>query len=297
MNDSSTIIPFGSMPTLRMADAPVSGNLDALLERARNGEIDKIVVALPGSDSQLCEVMARLAVLPLSVLYCPELKQLPINVRGIESLGDLQLLVVQNQPLSDRARILKGAMDYTLTLVALVLLAPLFLAIAIAIKLDSPGPVFFRQRRDGYNGSVIRVLKFRTMTVTEDGPVIRQAVPDDPRITRVGRFLRRTSLDELPQLFTVLSGEMSLVGPRPHAVAHGREYARLLDQYVLRHRMKPGLTGWAQVNGYRGATEDPELMRKRVEHDIYYIENWSIWLDIEILIRTVLVVLRGHNAY
>jgi putative colanic acid biosynthesis UDP-glucose lipid carrier transferase len=188
-------------------------------------------------------------------------------------------------------------MDYTLTLVALVLLAPLFLAIAIAIKLDSPGPVFFRQRRDGYNGSVIRVLKFRTMTVTEDGPVIRQAVPDDPRITRVGRFLRRTSLDELPQLFTVLSGEMSLVGPRPHAVAHGREYARLLDQYVLRHRMKPGLTGWAQVNGYRGATEDPELMRKRVEHDIYYIENWSIWLDIEILIRTVLVVLRGHNAY
>jgi len=157
--------------------------------------------------------------------------------------------------------------------------------------------VLFRQRRHGYNHQIIRVFKFRTLTVMEDGEQIRQAVPDDERITRIGRFLRRTSLDELPQLINVITGDMSLVGPRPHALAHNDHYAKLLEGYARRHRVKPGITGWAQINGYRGPTTDPELMRKRMEHDLYYIEHWSFWLDMEILMRTVIEMVRQRNAH
>jgi putative colanic acid biosynthesis UDP-glucose lipid carrier transferase len=184
-----------------------------------------------------------------------------------------------------------------LATVALIVFSPVMLAIAAAIKLDSRGPVFFIQSRNGYNHRVIRVRKFRTMTVTEDGPVVTQAVRGDKRVTRVGRFLRRTSLDELPQLFNVLCGELSLIGPRPHAVAHNESYARLLNSYANRHKVKPGITGWAQVNGCRGETKSPEDMRQRVELDLYYIKNWSPWLDIKILARTALVPFHSPNAY
>lgn len=276
---------------------PVSGGLEQLIALGRKGEIDKVVLALPGSSNRLPDIVSKLEVLPISILYCPELRRLPVPIQGLESLGDLHLLLVQKCPLSDRGRIAKTALDVCLASIALLLLAPVMLAIAIAIKLESNGPVLFRQRRNGYNDSVIRVLKFRTMTVTDDGPKILQVEDHDPRVTRVGRFLRRTSLDELPQIFTVLTGEMSLVGPRPHALAHGEQYSRLLKQYAMRHRVKPGITGWAQVNGFRGTTRDPELMRKRVECDTYYIENWSIWFDIEIMLRTIIAIVRGKNAY
>ena len=171
------------------------------------------------------------------------------------------------------------------------------LAVAVAIKLESPGPVFFRQRRHGYNHRLIDVYKFRTMSVAEDGDHVVQAQKNDARVTRVGKFLRRTSLDELPQLFNVLQGEMSLVGPRPHAVAHNQHYRDRLERYANRHCVKPGMTGWAQVNGFRGPTEDPEKMRKRVEMDLYYIENWSLSLDIKIIALTPLVGFVHRNAF
>jgi len=178
----------------------------------------------------------------------------------------------------------------------LLLFAPLMLSIALAIKIDSRGPVLFRQRRHGFNHRIIDIFKFRTMTVTENGDHIDQARKNDPRVTRVGKFLRRTSLDELPQLFNVLRGEMSLVGPRPHALAHNQLYRDQLDRYASRHCVKPGMTGWAQINGLRGPTEDPEKMRLRVRMDLYYIENWSLWLDLKIIAATPFVGFIHPNA-
>jgi putative colanic acid biosynthesis UDP-glucose lipid carrier transferase len=169
--------------------------------------------------------------------------------------------------------------------------------VALAIKLESKGPVFFRQRRVGKNLKVFRVYKFRTMSVMEDGGVVKQAERNDSRITRVGRLLRRTSMDELPQLINVLKGEMSIVGPRPHAVVHDDEFMRRLGHYSRRHRVKPGITGWAQVNGLRGETRTNEQLTRRMEHDLYYVANWSIWFDLEIMLRTFVILLRGRNAY
>jgi exopolysaccharide biosynthesis polyprenyl glycosylphosphotransferase len=191
----------------------------------------------------------------------------------------------------------KRSIDIVGAAIALIMFAPLLLMVALLIKLDSRGPVFFRQARHGYNNGVIRVFKFRTMTAMEDGEHFTQAVRNDPRVTRVGRMLRRTNIDELPQLFNVLSGEMSLVGPRPHATAQNRAFAGQLSRFFCRHRVKPGITGWAQVNGYRGPTETVEKMRQRLEHDLYYIENWSLLLDIEILVMTLFTRTAYTNAY
>ena len=181
--------------------------------------------------------------------------------------------------------------------IALVVFLPLFLMTAVAIRLDSPGPVFFRQRRNGFNIKPFRIFKFRSMTVTEDGSQISQATKSDPRVTRVGGILRRSSVDELPQLLNVLKGEMSLVGPRPHALAHDDQYGKQLAEYAFRHHVKPGITGWAQVNGFRGETSHIEQMRKRVDFDLWYINHWSIWLDLRILLKTGVEVSRSKNAY
>ena len=174
--------------------------------------------------------------------------------------------------------------------------APLLAVAAVAIKLDSSGPIFFKQQRCGFNGRVFSIRKFRTMHVLEDGPVIIQAEPTDRRVTRVGKFLRRTSFDELPQLLNVLDGSMSLVGPRPHALAHDGQFDRLVRNYAFRRRVKPGLTGWAQVHGSRGPTPTAATIERRVEYDLWYIDNWSLLLDLAILMRTPLEVLRGRNA-
>ena len=192
--------------------------------------------------------------------------------------------------------VLKRASDIVFASVLIALLWPLMLAVALGVRMSSPGPIIFKQRRYGLYGERILVYKFRTMLVCEDGS-ITQAKRDDPRVTRIGRFLRRTSLDELPQLFNVLFGSMSLVGPRPHAVAHNEEYRKLIDGYMLRHKVRPGITGWAQVNGLRGETESLEKMTRRVEYDLHYLRNWSLALDISILLRTVRIVLRDRNAY
>jgi putative colanic acid biosynthesis UDP-glucose lipid carrier transferase len=215
---------------------------------------------------------------------------------GTARLGAVSLLQVKPKPIRDWGHVVKLALDYLLATISLLVFAPLMLAIACAIKLDSKGAVLFRQRRHGYNHRIIDVYKFRTMTVQENGSHVEQARKDDPRITRVGRFLRRTSLDELPQLFNVFKGEMSLVGPRPHALAHNQFYAEQLKRYANRHCVKPGITGWAQINGLRGPTEDPEKMRRRVELDLHYIEHWSIWLDLKILVLTPLRGFVHRNA-
>ena len=190
---------------------------------------------------------------------------------------------------------MKRLLDVTVACIALVALLPVMALVALAIKLESRGPVFFRQRRYGRNDDVFRIFKFRSMTVTEDGHNIEQAKPNDARFTRVGKFIRATSIDELPQLLNVLLGQMSIVGPRPHALAHDREFEQKLDLFSRRRRVLPGITGWAQVNGYRGETKTLADIRTRMEMDLYYIDKWSIWLDLEIMVRTVVTVIRGAH--
>jgi Undecaprenyl-phosphate glucose phosphotransferase len=204
---------------------------------------------------------------------------------------------LQRSPLTVLERSVKRVLDIGLASLALFALSPLMLVVACAIRLDSSGPVLFRQTRNGFNGRPFRIFKFRTMTVTEDGPVVVQAQRDDVRVTRIGRVLRRSSIDELPQVFNVLLGSMSLVGPRPHALAHDDQYTKLIANYAYRHHVKPGITGWAQVHGLRGETPDTELMRRRVELDIEYITKWSLLLDLQILARTILELMRSRNAY
>ncbi len=275
-----------------------AGGMRELIAAAQIGACDRIILAMPSAaKEEILEAIAELEVLPTDVQLCPDAMSVPTGISCMSGAASLVLVDLQRPPLNGRGIMLKAAMDYVLGAIALVAFSPLMLAIAAAIKLDSRGPVFFVQSRNGYNHRVIRVAKFRSMTVAEDGDVVTQAVRGDKRVTRVGRFLRRTSLDELPQLFNVLRGELSLVGPRPHAVAHNESYTRLLNRYANRHKVKPGITGWAAVNGFRGETKTPEDMRQRVEMDLYYIKNWSPWLDIQILARTALVPFFSSNAY
>jgi exopolysaccharide biosynthesis polyprenyl glycosylphosphotransferase len=199
--------------------------------------------------------------------------------------------------LGARDRSLKRVIDAVAAGAALLILLPLFLSVALLIRLDSRGPILFRQTRVGLNGSKFVILKFRTMSVLEDGPEIRQATKNDDRVTRIGRWLRATSIDELPQLLNVLAGEMSLVGPRPHAVAHDVQYRSLIAGYARRHDVKPGITGWAQVRGFRGETPSLELMARRVEHDLWYVEHWSFWLDCKIVLQTGTALMRPQNAH
>ncbi len=215
------------------------------------------------------------------------------------STSALPLVVESQSPPSAPTRLgssLKRALDIGISSVTIVLLAPLLVVVAVAIKLENGGPVIFRQKRSGFNEIQFVIFKFRTMTVLEDGPTITQARHGDPRVTRLGQLLRRSSIDELPQLFNVIKGDMSLVGPRPHAVAHDNEYQALIAKYLSRYRVKPGITGWAQINGLRGETRDIEQMAERVRHDLWYINNWSLGLDIHILLRTFFEIIRC-NAY
>jgi len=271
------------------------GSVADLISIGQRNYVDEVVVALADAPQAHTErLIDELSVLPVDVWLCPAEFHMPII--GTARLGDLSLLQVKPKPIRDWGYLLKLTLDYIAGIISLVLFAPLMLAVALAIKLDSPGPVLFRQRRHGYNHRVIDVYKFRTMTVAENGDRVEQARKDDPRVTRIGKFLRKSSLDELPQLFNVLKGEMSLVGPRPHALAHNQHYRERLERYANRHCVKPGMTGWAQIHGFRGPTDDPEKMRKRVQMDLYYIQNWSLWLDIKILVLTPFVGFIHRNA-
>jgi putative colanic acid biosysnthesis UDP-glucose lipid carrier transferase len=261
------------------------------------GRIDQILVAFPWTQASLIEravVALRRQALPVMLL--PDLQSVAYISRPAQ-LGPLPVFELKRAALGPSDLLLKRTLDVCIATAALVLLAPLLAATAIAIKLDSPGPVLFRQRRHGFNNTEFRIFKFRSMRVTEDGPQIKQAVRGDPRITWIGRFLRKSSIDELPQLFNVIKGEMSLVGPRPHAIAHNEEWMMMVEGYAQRHNILPGITGLAQVNGFRGEAETPEKIDARVRLDLKYIESWSLALDIEILFRTVGVMFFQRQAY
>ncbi|HZB90579.1 MAG TPA: undecaprenyl-phosphate glucose phosphotransferase [Stellaceae bacterium] len=277
------------------SDATVAG----LLRLARKMHIDEIIVHLPERrDAEFSAVLRKLGELPVNVNLCPDLSDLPIPPRKLTVLQETFMINVFERPLAGWAAVLKRVEDVTLSALLLLLFAPLMLLLGLLVRLDSRGPALFRQQRFGFNNNPITVLKFRTMRVDAGNDQnVPQARRGDPRVTRIGRFLRRTSLDELPQLINVLKGDMSLIGPRPHAIAHNEYYAELIDGYLRRHRVKPGITGWAQVNGWRGETADVAAMHERVKHDLYYIENWSLRLDIAILLRTLLVGFIHRNAY
>ncbi len=277
---------------------PYLGNLRDLERRVRDGEIDTVFVTLPmRAEARIRWILHALADTTASVYIVPDFFVFELLHSRWTSLGGLPAVSVFESPLYGVDGWMKRAFDFCAAALGLILLAPLMLILAVLVKLSSPGPVFFRQRRYGLDGREIRVWKFRTMRTCENGPVVQQATKDDPRITPIGRILRRTSLDELPQLFNVLQGSMSLVGPRPHATAHNEHYRKLIRGYMLRHKVKPGITGLAQVEGFRGETDTLDKMQKRVEYDHKYIQQWSLWLDIKILLRTLWVVWRQKTAY
>lgn len=276
------------------AEFVFDGGIHELKSAIENKLYDTVIVGFPFEEAARIKTAVNdLASYSTELLLCTKLDRDPLVVRGARDIGTLRADIVNLVPLSETNRLLKAAVDYFLAAIGLFLLSPLLFAIAIAIKLDSRGPVFFRQRRYGQNNRIFRIFKFRTMFVAEDGQRVTQAQRNDPRVTRVGWFLRRTSLDEIPQLLNVLTGDMSIVGPRPHALVHDQQFEQQLDRFSLRRRVRPGLTGWAQVHGFRGETKTTRDIRNRVEHDLYYIDNWSIWLDIEIMIRTIFVLFRG----
>lgn len=283
--------------SLGSSNAKWDGDIDALLALGRTSQIDTIIIANSVlNPNALQALLLKFSVLPSEVLISFGFDRSNIPIRRVHALDDSQLLEVQRKPISGWGRPLKLAEDLTIASFSLVLLLPLFALIALAIKLDSNGPVFFRQRRHGFNHKIFSIWKFRTMTVMEDGETAVQATRGDSRVTAVGRFLRRTSLDELPQLINVLMGEMSIVGPRPHPLSLNSEFRDLLTRYETRHVVKPGMTGWAQINGFRGPTDDHELMRRRVEFDLDYIENWSVWMDMKIIAATPFTLLFSKNA-
>lgn len=265
--------------------------------------IDEILVLLDGRQSArdattLSAVLRELQTIPTSIGLCPALPNLQDSTIHTALIRGIPTLTLNRCPLGTWGSVIKRSEDLIISCIALLLMSPVMLLVAIAIKLDSPGPVLFRQVRHGFNGNNINVFKFRTMKHRPSGEAqVMQATRDDPRVTRVGRVLRRTSLDELPQILNVLRGEMALVGPRPHVIAQNQQYGALIEGYLGRHRMQPGITGWAQINGFRGETETIDKMRKRVEYDLAYIDNWSIILDLRIIALTVISVLFDRQAY
>jgi Undecaprenyl-phosphate glucose phosphotransferase len=278
------------------------GTIDDLVEFAKEQEIDRVIVALPHSaDERILAILRRLKQIPADIGLAPDMAGFAAAPDRNGEFGGLPLVNVYGHPLRSSQRLVKDCGDRLLAGLALLVLLPGLLAIVIAIKLDSKGPVFFRQRRYGFGGRVINVLKFRSMYAERaDYDARQQTRRDDPRVTRVGRLLRRMSADELPQLLNVLHGDMSLVGPRPLATqmrVEERLNHDIVSDYALRHRVKPGITGWAQVNGYRGAVNDAEALRARVACDLSYIENWSLWFDLRILLMTARTTLGGENAY
>jgi Undecaprenyl-phosphate glucose phosphotransferase len=285
-----------------VAGYPRLGNLDALVAFARSTRLDIIIVALPiTAEQRLIDVTRALSVLPAEVKLPARASALRFTSDTYSRVGNVAMIDLVEKPIADWGMVGKWAFDKIFGLAALLLLAPAMLAVAAAIKLDSRGPVFFRQKRHGFNNELIEIFKFRSMYVDRcDANAANLVTKHDPRVTRVGRFIRKTSLDELPQLFNVIAGSLSLVGPRPHALeakAAGKLYNTVVDGYFGRHKVKPGITGWAQIHGWRGETDTPEKIQKRVEHDIYYIENWSLLLDFLILIKTPFALLKSENAY
>jgi putative colanic acid biosynthesis UDP-glucose lipid carrier transferase len=274
------------------------GGTRELVEACRAGRVDVVYIALPlRAELRIMEVMHELADTTATVYLVADFFQYHQLAPQFTALGRVQLISLHDTPFHGISGLAKRLEDIVVGSLILVIVAIPLIVIAIAVKVTSRGSVLFRQRRYGLNGTEIRILKFRTMKVSEDGPNIAQAQKNDARVTPLGRFLRRTSLDELPQFLQVITGEMSIVGPRPHAVAHNESYRKVIPSYMLRHKVKPGITGWAQVNGWRGETPELTLMQKRVEHDLEYIGRWTLIWDLKIILLTVFGRKKSQNAY
>jgi Undecaprenyl-phosphate glucose phosphotransferase len=273
-------------------------DLAAAVGGARALELDGIFVIVPWHDRAIINrCVEAFMTVPTSIYLAPEPLLDRFESVVIEQIGPVASLHLLRPPLTLSSILLKRLFDVVLAGAGLVVLSPLLLLVAILIKLDSAGPVFFLQRRYGFNQQSFRIIKFRTMTTLDDGPVVRQATRNDRRITRLGQFLRRWNIDELPQLANVVLGQMSLVGPRPHALAHDETWGRSIALYARRHNVKPGITGWAQVHGFRGNIDSDDQLLSRIEYDLYYIDNWSIWLDLRILFATVFFPKAYENAF
>lgn len=285
-----------------VAGYPKLGTVSELIEFARIARIDMLIVSLPiTAEKRVLQLLKKLWVLPVDIRLSAHSSALQFRPRAYSYIGSVPMLDVFDKPINDWDSVAKRAFDIVFSLLGIIVLSPIMVATAIAIKLDSKGPVLFKQKRHGFNNEVIEVYKFRSMYVDQCDPTARNPVTkNDPRVTRVGRFIRKTSIDELPQFFNALFGSLSLVGPRPHAVAaqsHNLLYNEVVDGYFARHKVKPGVTGWAQINGWRGEMDTQEKIRRRTEYDLYYIENWSILFDLKILILTPFRLLNTENAY
>jgi Undecaprenyl-phosphate glucose phosphotransferase len=280
------------------ANKGMRASLDKAIEIARNRGAEQFVLALSWNDTRGIELVRdRLRESPLPVQLLPDQRVRKLTENPAFSVNRSLAIEIQRMPLSGLEQFAKRTLDITGACFGLLLLSPLILLTALAIKLESQGPVFFRQQRTGFNARRFSIFKFRTMSVMENGDRVIQATRNDPRIGRFGAVLRATSIDELPQLFNVLLGDMSLVGPRPHAVAHDNHYGQLVSEYAFRHHVKPGITGWAQIHGCRGGTAHVQLMKDRLGFDLWYINNWTLGLDLLILVRTIVEVVRPRNAY
>ena len=276
----------------------ILGPIDQLAEYVKRHHVELIYIALPmASQPRIVRLLEEVHDTTASIYFVPDIFVFDLIQARIDTIGQIPVVAVCESPFYGVNGLVKRASDLLIASAILLLIAPLLAACAVGVRMSSPGPVFFRQRRYGVDGREIVVYKFRTMRVLEDGATVVQATRDDPRVTRFGAFLRRYSLDELPQFVNVLQGRMSVVGPRPHAVAHNEMYRKLIRGYMFRHKVKPGITGLAQVNGFRGETATLERMKGRVEHDLAYLRNWSLLLDLKIIVMTIAVVLRSENAY
>ncbi|QRF14185.1 undecaprenyl-phosphate glucose phosphotransferase [Klebsiella africana] len=289
---------YNSEPLTSVSDINYCGNFDKLIIDARDGKIDRIYIAMNmQEEAKIKKIVQQLTDTTCSVLLIPDIFTFNILQARTEEINGVPVVPLFDTPLSGINMIFKRLEDIIVSTVILLLISPVLLIISLAVKFSSPGPVLFRQLRYGMDGKPIRVWKFRSMRVMENDENVVQATKNDIRVTKVGKFLRSTSLDELPQFFNVWCGQMSVVGPRPHAVAHNEQYRALIQGYMLRHKVKPGITGLAQINGWRGETDTLEKMEKRIEYDLLYIRGWSIWLDLKIIFLTVFKGFINKSAY
>jgi len=280
------------------ARAHMLGSLSQASEHVRRQGVREVYITLPlGSQPRIVQLLEQIQGTTASLFFVPDVFGISIIQGRLQDINGVPVVGICETPFTGTNELVKRISDVVLSLLILALISPILLLVAIGVKLSSPGPVIFKQRRNGLDGEEIIVYKFRSMRTQDDGQVVKQATKGDSRITPFGAFIRRTSLDELPQFVNVLQGRMSIVGPRPHAVAHNEEYRKLIKAYMVRHKVKPGITGWAQVNGLRGETDTVDKMKARVEYDLEYLRNWSLALDLQIIVRTVRLVIFDRHAY
>jgi len=274
------------------------GTIQQLPQYVRKNRIEAIYVSLPmTTQPRILKLLDALSDTTVSIYFVPDMFVTDLMQGRMDTVGEIPVVAVCESPFTGVNGMIKRGSDIVLSILILLLIAPIMLLIAALIAATSPGPIIFQQRRYGLNGEEMLVSKFRSMTVCEDGETVLQAQKNDSRVTPIGAFLRKTSLDELPQFFNVLQGRMSIVGPRPHAVAHNELYRTMIKGYMVRHKVKPGITGWAQVNGWRGETDTLEKMKKRIDYDLAYLQNWSLRLDLYIILKTIMVVIKDRHAY